>query len=139
MAEIFSNGHRHIKLMKGWTYNTPEERSRHGQHAPELMLYIKGKHGAVCCQLMTGWMPKGGVSLPYWNIAWHEELSIENASESEYAISDHCEFLEGRACCGTMQYLPEMDWVTFLITGTDYIFEHLEKLYLERFKEAVNG
>lgn len=139
MTEHFINGKRGMTVFKGWTWTTPEERSQRGQHSPTFVFFVRGEKAVVAAELNTGWYPKrsGGdwPVEPYWIVSIHEELSIENGSDTAGSFSDHCDFLEGRACHGYTITLPDLDIIEFAVNGSDYVFEKLEALYERTYGE----
>lgn len=138
MKNSLIQGKRGFQLVPGYDYRSNHEMVKYGQHPPEMYFFVQGDKGAVVATVSTGWYLDGKVSASslYANIAYHEELTIQNSSENEYCISDNCEYLEGRACCGHTIYVT--DFLTILREqGLDGIYEKLESLYLENFGEPV--
>jgi hypothetical protein len=121
-----------------------------GQHSTELVCSVTGTEGAMVWRLSTGMIPAG----PYpsndkysnllekvnktfpssMGLAAHSELSMKNASTSNYSITDSCEFLEGRACvCDLSRNLTSDFTQAFACEGFEGVRKLLETEYIAHY------
>jgi hypothetical protein len=135
-----------VTTFPGW--NTPN-----GQHSVELVMALKGAKGAMVWRLALGISPIGywpsvdtsgpslyrvNLSSPYdMGLTAHSELSLDNASEEDYKISETCEYLEGRACCCDYQQFITGLMSILAAEGFAGIERELRKRYAEHYGEEA--
>jgi hypothetical protein len=135
--------------------STPGYNTERDQHSVELNFALKGTRGVLVWQLALGIVPLGfrangtetGRILYDVNLAppsdmgcgAHTELDEHSASDTESAIHENCEYLDGRACVGTYwtgQAGSEL-FPALATEGIEGVRRVLEQKYLEHYGEPA--
>lgn len=130
---------RIIRFEPAWDKRSTDPKKNYGIHGVELLMLVRGEHGAVQFRLSTNWQ------LP--QVAKEEEVYGKNVSyhpipidlgyhsyvpryEGQESIDLKCECLGGKPCYYDGSTLnAERPWKLLVEQGSDAVWEFLEARY----------